>query len=108
MRDASAGQGEFTEVVPDHFGTDLDLDEGLAVVHGDALADELGEDDHVTAVRAHGAAGRPADAVEERSFSSERPRAMVRRARAGSSSMTDMLSDSSEGQSGISFRSATE
>ena len=43
-----------------------------------------------------------------RSFSSERPRAMVRRARAGSSSMTDMLSDSSEGQSGISFRSATE
>ena len=65
MRDASAGQGEFTEVVPDHFGTDLDLDERLAVVHGDALADELGEDDHVTAVRAHSAAGRPADAVEE-------------------------------------------
>ena len=59
------GSGEFTEVMPDHFGADLDFDKGLAVVHGDALADELGEDDHVTAVRAHGAAGRPADAVEE-------------------------------------------
>ncbi|GIR77249.1 MAG: hypothetical protein CM15mP79_1860 [Methanobacteriota archaeon] len=28
VRDASAGQGEFTEVVPDHFGTDLDPTKG--------------------------------------------------------------------------------
>ena len=49
VADAKLGQ-----VVARHLGLDLDLVEGLAVVHADDRADHLGHDEHVAQVRAHG------------------------------------------------------
>ena len=45
--------GEFSQVVADHFRLDLDLDEGLAVVDTADVANHFWDDNHVSAVSFH-------------------------------------------------------
>lgn len=44
------GNGEFTQVVTDHFSADLDLVVGTARMDSDDASDHFGEDDHVSQV----------------------------------------------------------
>ena len=44
------GDGELAQIVTNHLGLDLDLVEGLAVVHADDGAGHFGDDDHVPQV----------------------------------------------------------
>lgn len=48
--DGLVRDGEFTQVVADHLGLDLDLVELLAAVDADDAANHLGHDDHVPKV----------------------------------------------------------
>jgi hypothetical protein len=48
--DRLVGDGEFTEVVTNHLGLDLDLVEGLSVVNTNNGTNHLGDDNHVTEV----------------------------------------------------------
>ena len=54
MGHAPSGHGELTKVVADHLGLDLDFNEVLTVVNGNASTHKLREDGHVSAVRANG------------------------------------------------------
>ena len=54
MGHASSGHGKLTKVVADHLGLNLDFNEVLTVVNGDAASDELWKNRHVSAVRANG------------------------------------------------------
>ena len=54
MGHASSGHGKLTKVVADHLGLDIDFNEVLTVVNGDAASDELWKNGHVSAVRANG------------------------------------------------------
>ena len=48
------GDGELCQVVADHLRLDLNLVEGLAIVHANDAANHLGHDNHVAEVRPHG------------------------------------------------------
>ena len=50
MSDGSVGDGEFTQVVADHFGLDFNGVENLTVVDTDDGADHFGDNDHVSQV----------------------------------------------------------
>ena len=65
MSHTAAGNGEFAKVVANHFGLDVDFDEVLSVVNGDATTYELWEDGHVSAVGADGLGCRPFHPCEE-------------------------------------------
>ena len=51
--DGLVGDGELGEVVANHLGLDLNLVEGLAVVHPNDAAYHLGYYDHVSEVSPH-------------------------------------------------------
>ncbi len=54
MLDGLVGDGKLTEVVADHLGLDLDLNEAQAVVDADDTVDHLGDDHDVAHVRLDG------------------------------------------------------
>src|SRR3989475_1046957 len=67
VRDRLACHRELADVMPDHLRLDLDRHELLPVVHRDLLANEVRQDRHVAAVRAHGLLGSVrADLLDER------------------------------------------
>ena len=51
VRDGLVGDGELSQVVPEHFRFDLHLVEGASVVHAHHVVDHLRHDDHVPQVR---------------------------------------------------------
>ena len=53
VADGLVGDGKLAQVVADHVRADLDLVEGLPVVHPDRRADHFGDDDRVARVRPH-------------------------------------------------------
>lgn len=50
MGNGSVSDGELSQVVADHLGSDLDLVEGLSVVNSDNRSNHLREDHHVSKV----------------------------------------------------------
>ena len=54
MADGFVGYSEFTDIVTDHFGFDVQSNEFFAVVNVDFGADHLGQDDHVSDMGLHG------------------------------------------------------
>ena len=83
MGHASSGHGKLTKVVADHLGLDLDFNEVLTVVNGDAASDELWKNGHVSAVRANGLGTGALHTGEEVLVLGGLPRPRLRRTREG-------------------------
>ena len=65
MGHASSRDGEFAEIMTNHFGLNVDFNEMLPVVYGDSSANKLWENGHVSSVGADGFGLRTKNSVEE-------------------------------------------